>query len=451
MFDVAAWYNKHFAQLKADYFKFLRFRSISTDPEFKPEVLACAEWTRDYLTHSGFHAKLLETSGYPLVFAEKKSGSPQKHTLLIYGHYDVQPIDPIELWHSDPFEPTEREGRVFARGAVDDKGQIFYAMAAMRALHELGASLPVDVKFCIEGEEECGSLGLTHALPKLKETLKADSLLVVDFSAFDEKTPAISLGARGIATFDVVLTGSKGDLHSGSLGGIAYNPNRALVHLLGQLYDEEGRVAVEGFYEDVIEPSATEKEAYPPPHTQEYYAKSFGLEAFAGEKGKTHHEANVFRPTLEINGMAGGYFGAGFKTVIPAKAIAKISCRLVPGQDPQKIGHQLEHFLRKKCIKGMHLEVNFHGGAPAFRASPHSKLATAVSEAAKEATGVPCKKILAGGSVPVIAELAKAIHAEAVGMGYGLETDQIHAPNEHFDFHRFKLGFLTVAGAVERI
>ncbi|HEV7738723.1 MAG TPA: M20/M25/M40 family metallo-hydrolase [Chlamydiales bacterium] len=451
MLDITSWYEQHFAQIRADYFRFLKFRSISTEPEFNTELIECAKWVRDYLTHSGFTAKLIETTGHPLVFAEKKAAHPDKPTVLIYGHYDVQPIDPIELWESDPFEPTERDNHIFARGAADDKGQIFYAMVALRCLHELKIPLPANVKFCIEGEEECGSLGLTHALPTIKNMMKADSLLVVDFNAYDEKTPAISLGARGIGTFDVTLTGSTGDLHSGSLGGIAYNPNRALVELLSKLYDEEGKVAVDGFYDDVIEPSSEERHAYPAPHDKSYYTKAFGLEAFAGEKGRSLHEANVFRPTLEINGMAGGYFGAGFKTVIPSKAVAKLSCRLVPGQDPEKIRHQIQHFLQKHCVRGMHLEIAYHGGAPAFRGSLHSKLALAVSEAAEKATGVACKKMIAGGSVPVIAELAKAIQADAVGMGYGLETDKIHAPNEHFDFHRFKLGFITVAGAIKNL
>lgn len=451
MRDISRWYEENQAQIRADYFHFLKFRSISTEPEFKAEMIHCAQWVKEYLTQSGFTAKLIETTGHPLVFAEKKSAHPNKPTVLIYGHYDVQPVDPLELWKSDPFEPTERDGRVYARGAVDDKGQIFYAMVALRAFHDLKLPLPVNVKFCIEGEEEAGSVGLSKALPKIKDTLKADSLLVVDFSSYDETTPAIGLGARGIGSFDVTLTGSTGDLHSGSLGGIAYNPNRALVELLAKLYNPDGSVAVEGFYDDIDEPSSEEIKAFPAPHSKDYYTKSFGLHAFSGEKGRTLHEANVFRPTLEINGMAGGYFGAGFKTVIPAKAIAKLSCRLVSHQDPEKVRTKIEQFLRKHCLKGMHLDIVYHGGAPAFRGSPNSELAKAVSEAATDATGVPCKNMMAGGSVPVIAELAKAIDADVVGMGYGLETDQIHAPNEHFDFRRFKLGFFTVVGAIQRL
>lgn len=451
MIDMRKWYEEHYEKLRADYFHFLSFPSISTEPENQKDVLKCAEWTKEYLRQSGFHAELIPTIGYPIVFGELENAEAGKPTVLIYGHYDVQPVDPIELWTSPPFKPTEREGKVYARGAADDKGQIFYAMAALRALHEQGVTLPVNVKFCIEGEEEHGSAGLTQALPSLKEKFKTDSVLVVDFNSYDEKTPAVSLGARGIVTFDVKLTGSKGDLHSGSLGGIAYNPNKALVQLLSKLHHEDGRVAVEGFYDGIVEPNTAEKEQFPSPHDEAYYTASFGIAAFGGEKGHSFHESNVFRPTIEINGIAGGYFGPGFKTVIPAHAIAKLSCRLVPGQDPKKISEKLEQFLRSHCKKGMQIEVVCHGGAPAFRASSDSKLASAVAKAAEHAMGVPCKKMLAGGSVPVVAELSRILKADAVGMGYGLETDQIHAPNEHFDFHRFKLGFLTVAGALQRL
>ncbi len=306
MLDISGWFEEHFPQIRSDYFHFLKFRSISTEPDCKTDVINCAEWVRKYLSESGFEAKLIPTKGHPLVFAEALAKEANKPTVLIYGHYDVQPVDPLELWKSDPFEPTERDGRIYARGAADDKGQIFYAMAALRALYKLRAKLPVNVKFCIEGEEESGSAGLAHALPKIKDILKADSLLVVDFNSYDEKTPAISLGARGIVTFDITLTGSNCDLHSGALGGIAYNPNRALAELLAKLYDKEGKVAVEGFYDDVTEVSHEEKKSYPTPNDKAYYTKTFDLHAFSGEKGRTLHESNVFRPTIEIKGMAGG-------------------------------------------------------------------------------------------------------------------------------------------------
>ncbi|MDE3046209.1 MAG: dipeptidase [Verrucomicrobiota bacterium] len=442
------WIDQHRADLRDDYFAFLRFRSISSEPEFKSEVERCADWVKEYLQASGFKTELIATQRYPIVYAEDLH-APGKPTVLIYGHYDVQPVDPLELWKNDPFEPTERSGKVFARGAVDDKGQIFYAMAAMRALKENGGALPINVKFCIEGEEEDGSVGLSGALSKIQQKLKADFLLVVDHGAYDEKTPAINLGARGMLTMDVKLTGSKSDLHSGEYGGIAYNPNRALVELLAKLYDSNGRVAVDGFYDDVIEPSSEDKKAFAHAGDAASYAREYGIEALGGEKGRTIQEANLFRPVLEINGIGGGYHGPGFKTVIPAMAIAKLSCRLVPGQDPKKISRQITDFLHRHCVKGMKLDVHVHAGAPAYRANPASELANAVAAAAEEVTGQPCKRVLTGASIPIVASLSQTIGAEIVGMGYGLPTDLIHAPNENFDFSRLEKGLLTVARAME--
>jgi acetylornithine deacetylase/succinyl-diaminopimelate desuccinylase-like protein len=442
--------EKHRKEIREDYFAFLRFRSISTEPEYKGELRACAEWVKAYLQKSSFQAELIETPIHPVVYAEKIVGN-EKPTVLIYGHYDVQPVDPLDLWTSDPFVPSEREGRVYARGAVDDKGQIFYAMVALRALSELGRPLPVNVKFCIEGEEEAASVGLTTILPTITKKLSAESLLVVDFDSYDESTPAINLGARGLIAMDLSLTGSKGDLHSGQLGGIAYNPNRALVELLFKLYDETGRVQIEGFYDDVIEPTEEEKKAFTQKGDVSYFTKEFGIHLFGGEKGRSIQEANLFRPTIEINGMGGGYFGAGFKTVIPAKAIAKISCRLVPKQDPKKISAQLIAFFEKHAPKGMKLDVKILSGESAYRGNPFSKLAHAVAAASEEVMGKSCRRSLSGGSIPVVAALSSQLGADVVGMGYGLPTDQIHAPNEHFDFRRFDRGFFTVARTIEQL
>ncbi len=447
MDSLRSWVESQREEFQRQYFEFLRFRSISTDPHYKKEVDACAAWVQKYLKESGLHTELLPTPIHPVVFAESRPHIPNKPTVLIYGHYDVQPVDPLELWESPPFEPTVRNGRVFARGAVDDKGQIFYAMAAMRYFR----TLPINVKFCIEGEEEAASVGLSKILHTEKNRFKADYLLVVDYDSFDEKTPAINLGARGILSMEVVLTGSKGDLHSGLLGGIAYNPNRALVEMLGKLYDASGRVAVDGFYDDVIEATAQEKQAYPERMQKSDYSRQFGIEAFGGEKGRTLQEANVFRPVLEINGISGGYAGPGFKTVIPAKAVAKISCRLVPNQDPVKIARQIETFLRRHVPAGMQIHFEHHSGAPAFRSNPHSKLAEAVASASTEVMGRPCQRVLSGASVPITGPLAQATGAETVGMGYGLPTDQIHAPNEHFDMNRFERGLMTVIKTLERM
>ena len=445
------WYTENFPQLKRDFFRFLRFPSISADPAYAQDVLQCAQFLVEYLQKGGFHAEQIPTSGYPIVYAEDLSAGPSKPTILIYGHYDVQPVDPLELWVSPPFEPTERDGKIFARGAVDDKGQIFYACLAAIAWKKLGLALPVNLKFCIEGEEESHSMGLQTALPALEEKLSAGSLLIVDFGAMEDGTPATSFGARGMASLEITLTGSDKDLHSGAHGGIAYNPNRALAELLASLWDANGRVAVPGFYDDALIPSQEELQAYTFLATPESVKRDFGIEALGGEKHHTLQESNWFYPVLEINGMSGGYTGPGLKTVIPAIAKAKISCRLVPKQDPDKVLHAIRDFLKHKIKKGIKLDIELHGGLTAFRGDPKSHLAKAVAAAATEVTGKPCKHILSGASIPIAAQLVSHLKAQAVGMGYGLATDDIHAPNEHFDWKRFEQGFLTVARAIERL
>jgi len=435
------WFDSHRERIKQDYFQFLRYRSVSADPAYKEEMHACAKWLKEYLSQGGFHAETIPTPGYPLVYAEDLSAGGK--TLLIYGHYDVQPVDPVELWKSDPFEPTERDGQVYARGAVDDKGQIFYAVLAAIATKQIRGKLPINLKFCIEGEEESSSVGLSKALDGLRKKLKADYLLVPDFDQFDRTTPAISLGCRGLVGLEVTLRGSKRDLHSGMYGGVAYNPNRALVELLAQLWDEKGRVQVSGFYDEVVDAKAENFDA-------SSASEEEGILAFGGEKGRSLHETKCLRPTLELNGICGGYAGAGIKTVIPSQAMAKITCRLVPNQDPEKIGREIGAFLKKRATPGMEVTVQIHpGGARAFRSDPSSKLARAISTAAEEVCGKPCKRLLCGGSIPIVPELIAASGAEMVGMGYGLAGDEIHAPNEHFDMQRLEKGFLTVARGME--
>ncbi len=444
------WFAQHRSEIREEYFQFLRFKSISADPVYAEEVKKCSQWVCDYITKkTALKAERIETEGYPLVYAEDLRAGPSAHTLLIYGHYDVQPVDPLELWHSDPFMPTERDGRIYARGAVDDKGQIFYAILALRAWKELGRELPINLKLCIEGEEESSSLGLCQSLASLQKKLKADSLLVVDFDQFDSETPAISLAARGLVAIEVTLIGSNSDLHSGVHGGMAYNPNKALVQLLAKLWDEKGRVQVPGFYDDVQELSEKEKAEFSFRYDRQSYSHEFGVGVIGGEEGLSLAENNTLRPTLEINGFGGGYFGPGIKTVIPAQATAKITCRLVPNQDPEKIARNLVHFLQKNVVAGMKIKTALFGKEAAFRGKSDSDLAKAVSMAAAEASGKPCKKILGGGSIPVIAKMIRQLGVEVVGMGYGLPTDNIHAPNEHFDMARFEKGFLTVARTLE--
>lgn len=444
---LKAWLDREFSNIREELFTFLRFKTISTDRSYLAEHKKCCDWLTQIFQKMNFKTETIETPGLPLFFAERRCKDSKAPTLLIYGHYDVQPVDPIELWNSDPFEPTERNGSVFARGAIDDKGQIFYASVAMRALLAQDEDLPVNVKFCIEGEEETGSVGLEKSLGSLKEKLKADYLLIVDCGLPDEQTPAIELGGRGITTLEITLSGSKEDLHSGLYGGVAYNPNRALAELLAQCWDENGRVAVPHFYDRVKPPTLKERRLF-----QSSYSDAFlfdaGIEALAVEKGKTLQESNWFSPTLEINGMTGGYTGPGFKTVIPARAHAKISCRLVPDQDPHEIGRLLADFLKSKVKKGIRIEVDvLHGGLP-FRGRADSVLAKAAAMAYEEIFKKKCLYTLFGGSIPIISNLAKASGAEPVGMGFGIASDNMHAPNEHFGLERFKKGVLVVAKAL---
>lgn len=441
------WFSKHKERIKEDLFQFLRFKSISTDKSFRRDMQACADWLVQYVKNHGVHAELVSTSTVPIVFAEMKPVKKEAHTLLVYGHYDVQPVDPIELWHSDPFEPVEREGQIYARGASDDKGQIFYALTAAFAWFEMKKEWPIHLKFCIEGEEESQSTGLSEALPRLKEKFQADSLLIVDFDQL-QHGPCITLGARGMAALEVTLTGSSTDLHSGVLGGVAYNPNRALAELLSRLYDEKGRVQVPHFYDDIDEEDGS---LYAYPYDASYFQKAFKIAAFGGEKGKTLQEANWLRPTLEINGIVGGYTGHGIKTVIPSKATAKLSMRLVPSQNPHKILKSLESFLKQNVVQGMDVQVELCGGEEAWRGDPRSKLCAALREAVEDATHQNCENILSGASIPVISSLNQALSTQVAGMGYALASDQIHAPNEHFDMHRFELGFLTFVRLIDRL
>lgn len=446
--QLKEWFDQNRDEIWADFFTFLRFPSISADPAKKGDCIECAKWLHAWLQKSGFQAELVPTPGLPIVYTEDLSAGERAKTILVYGHYDVQPEDPIDQWKSPPFEPTEREGSIFARGAADDKGQIFYALVALRAWKEIGEKFPCNLKLCVEGEEESSSDGLIKALPSLKAKFKADSLLVVDFDQFDRNIPAVSLGARGIAALEICLQGSNLDMHSGLCGGIAYNPNRALVQLLSKLWDEEGKIAVPHFYDDISPILDEEKKLYSYRYDKAYYEKQLGIFAFGGEIGASLQEANWFRPTLELNGIGGGYVGAGVKTVIPKQAEARITCRLVPDQNPDRISQAVISFLKKHVPKGMNLEVIEHKGMPAFRGSPHSFLAQAVAKSAGEVTGNTCRYMLTGGSIPVVPAFIEALKVEPVGMGYGLLEDQIHAPNEHFDKTRFEQGFLTVGRAL---
>jgi acetylornithine deacetylase/succinyl-diaminopimelate desuccinylase-like protein len=440
------WYGHHQEQIFRDFFTFLSFPTIGTDPVYSREMRQTAEWLVVYLRKIGLEVALWETSGHPIVFASYLHAGPNRPTVLIYHHYDVQPVDPLPLWHSDPFKPVLKDNHIYARGASDNKGQCFYSIQAIAAFLQLTQEISVNIKLFIEGEEESGGAGTFRHIPQKKEELKADYLLVVDGDIPGPDIPAISLGVRGITTMQAECINSSTDLHSGIHGGMAFNPNRALTLLLSKLWDDSGKVAIPGFYDQVRPLSKEEISHLNLDFDENAYKKAFGIKALAGEKGYSLLESNWMRPTLEINGLSGGYTGTGFKTVIPAKAIAKISCRLVPDQDPSSMSQLVSDFLRASLTQGMELFIELYAGAAAYRTPFPSLLADSAAKVYTEVFGRPCHYLLHGGSVPIVAELAKVSGAEAIIIGTALAQDNIHAPNEHFGLDRFKRGFLVIGG-----
>lgn len=433
-----------------DFFEFLSIPSISSEPAYKEQVEQGAEWVKRRLDSLGFTTTKWEGKGHPVIFGKSPeiSGKP---TLLIYNHYDVQPVDPLELWHSPPFQPTVKQGQVFARGAQDNKGQCFYVLEALRHLKEKGG-FPINIKVCIEGEEECGSTLLSHLLPTKSKELKADYLAIVDLGIPSLEEPALTLGTRGLVTFDLEITGSSTDLHSGSHGGIAYNPLFALAQLLAEVKSSSGKITIPGFYEDVAVSTDEVVEALDFSFDEKRYFEHFGISPSGGEKECKPLENLWLKPTFEVNGMWGGYTGQGFKTVIPAQAFAKFSCRLVPGQNPEKISRLVKTYFESQSPGGLHVKVEVHSGkGEAVRTSPHSKGVQAFAKAYEEVFAKPCTFILSGASIPIIPELAHASGASPILLGLGLDTDQIHAPNEHFGLDRLEKGAKIMVKAIENL
>lgn len=434
-----------------EYFTFLRFQSVSSEPAYKKELMACAAWLTDYLEGLGFKVEQWPTSGHPVLFASNLQAGKDKPTLLIYNHYDVQPVDPENLWDSPPFEPTLKGKEVYARGAQDNKGQCFYVIQALKFFLECNnGKFPLNIKLCIEGEEEMGSTGLSAIMQSKKEALKADYIAIVDLGMPKADTPALTLGTRGLVTMDVELKAADTDMHSGSHGGLALNPIHALARLLAGLHDADGKVVIPGFYDHIVEMSAEDKKRLSVEFDPEEYRKTVGAHPSGGEKGIPPLERAWLRPTLEINGINGGYSGPGFKTVIPALAHAKISCRLVPDQDPVRIGNLVVDYLKKKAPLGVSLTVDIHAGmGRAMRTDPSAHPIKVFAQAFSEVFNTPCQYTSAGGSIPIVGELADAAGGEVVMLGLGLAGDKIHAPNEHFGVDRIEKGIQVMARALE--
>lgn len=422
---------------------FLKIPSISSEAAHKEDMLTACQFLEDYLS-AFMTVERWTGDGHPIVFA-KHFESSDKPTLLFYGHYDVQPVDPLELWDSPPFEPTLRDGNIYARGAIDNKGQLFYTLEAVKAF--IGQGGGYNIKFLIEGEEEIGSPFLSKILPEKKAKLQADHVIITDVEMNTEERPAIILGLRGIMTMEVSLQGSKTDLHSGSFGGIAYNTNRALAELLAKCYDPSGEVAIPGFYEG-IKTVDLSRLMVDLDYKQE--AEKMGITALGGIEGLSLVETNWLKPTLEINGMCGGYTGDGFKTVIPAKAHAKLSLRIPAGQDPDALGALVKRFLEETVQEGVELSCKLGHGSKGVISQADSPLPAIVQGAYEDVLEKPCGMILCGASIPIVADFAEHISPSFVLMGIALSSDGMHAPNECVAVKRLEWGEKIVKAVLER-
>jgi len=430
--------------------EFLSIPSISTKPEHAGDMRRAAQWLADQLSFGHLDVSVMPTGGHPAVVAKNKH-KPGRPTVLLYGHYDVQPPEPLAEWISPPFEPTVRDGAIFARGAVDDKGQVWAHVEAILAWQAHGG-LPINLTVLIEGEEEIGSENLEAFIKKHKDALKADVVLVSDTSQFARGLPAIAYGLRGLVYQEVFLTGPAYDLHSGIFGGAVPNPANVLSELLGSLHDAKGRVNLPGFYDDVIPLSDHERQMWKElPFDESVYTRELDLPFVSGEEGYSTLERCWARPTCDVNGLTAGYQGAGAKTVIAAKASAKVSMRLVPNQDPEKIAASFERALTERCPKNVKISFARHGLAGPVLVpidSPAMKLA---SEAVEVGFGKKPTFTRGGGSIPVVELFKKTLGLDTLLVGYGLPDDRIHSPNEKFDLDCLMNGARTSAALYDRL
>ena len=422
-----------------DLFTLLRIPSISADPAYADNVQEAALWMVRHFEQLKFDTELIETDGYPLIFAQSPhvAGAP---TVLVYGHYDVQPADPLEDWITPAFEPTIRDGNVYARGATDDKGQMLTHVKSAQAWIEVTGGVPLNLKFLIEGEEEVGSENLEAFLATNQEKLACDCVVVSDTSQFAPGQPAITYGLRGIVAFELTLTGPSQDLHSGCFGGAVTNPANALAKIVAALHDDEGRVTIPGFYDDVAPLSPQESEAFESlPFDEAGFFKQLGVSEGGGEAGYSTLQRRWSRPTCDVNGLTSGYQGAGPKTIVPSWARVKFTMRLVPNQDPQKIIDATKAFIDSLITAGLQSDLSAGHAAPGVVVSLDSPYMTAAAAAIKDGFGRAPVMIREGGSIPIVTQFAQQLDADVLLLGWGLPDDNTHSPNEKFclaDFHR---------------
>lgn len=456
---VLDYLKRNQARFVAELCAFLRFPSVSAQPQHKTDMLACAEWLAEHCRHIGLDARVCPTKGHPIVLAKtpaqssafRRSGlrqprkrgtpyAPRPH-FMVYGHYDVQPPDPLDLWKSPPFNPRIQGRSIFARGTTDNKGQHFAHLKAVEAYLKTRTPLPCDLTFVIEGEEEVGSANLAKFLKLHRRELVCDAVVVSDTGMPDADHPALTYSLRGIIAFEITVHGPSRDLHSGIFGGALDNPAMALSQLLARLRDTNGRVAIPGFYDDVVPLSAYERKQFKRlPMTPGELQNLIGVKKLFGERGFTPFEQRSARPTFEINGLTSGYQGAGSKTIVPAWARAKITCRLVPDQRPARIRKIVCDHLKKICPPTVRLEIEAGHGAEAYLVSPESPQAQAALRALREAFHREPVLLREGGSIPIVNDFKKVLGADTLLLGLGLPEDNAHSPNEKFDLDCFENG-----------
>jgi acetylornithine deacetylase/succinyl-diaminopimelate desuccinylase-like protein len=422
----------------------LRIPSVSAKSEHKEDMRACAELVRKRLLDAGCDkAEVMETTGHPVVYGEKIA-DPSKPTVLVYGHYDVQPAEPLELWHSGPFEPVIRDGKVFARGSADDKGQFYMHVKALETMQNTN-SMQTNMKFLIEGEEEVGSPNLAKFVADHKDMLKTDVILISDSALLSLDTPTLDIGMRGLSYIEVEVTGPNRDLHSGTYGGAVANPITILAKMIAALHDENNHITIPGFYDDVAEPTKEERELLAKiPFDEEAYKQELGVKELWGEKGFTTIERTGIRPTIELNGIWGGYTGEGAKTVLPSKAFAKISARLVPNQSSEKITKLLIDYFKNNAPASVTVKAELHhGGEPYVTPIDHPGY-QAAAKAIRETFGKDPIPVRGGGSIPICTVLEKELGVKIVFMGFGLDSDNLHSPNEKFNLENYYKGIETL-------
>jgi len=444
MQGVQSYIDTHKDRFLEELFSLLRIPSVSANPDFREDVFEAAEFVADRLRDAGAdQVEVCPTDGYPVVYGEKII-DPAAPTVLVYGHYDVQPADPYDLWHSPPFEPTIKDGKIYARGACDDKGQMYMHIKAFELMMQT-QQLPCNIKFMIEGEEEVGSANLAGFITQNRARLKADVVLISDTSMIANDIPSIDVGLRGLSYLEVEVTGPNRDLHSGVYGGAVANPINALCWMIASLHDNDRRITIPGFYEKVDQLSDEDRQALnQAPFDEQEYKSDLGVDALLGETGYTTAERTGIRPTLDVNGIWGGYTGEGSKTVLPSKAYAKISMRLVPQQSSEEITRLFQSHFESIAPPGVRVEVRPHHGGEPVVTPTDSPAYQAAAQAMTTTFGKAPIPTRGGGSIPIVALFERVLGLKSVLMGFGLDSDALHSPNEHYGLFNYYKGIETI-------